>query len=122
MKVAEKAVEESIGELAGEATEKVAGVAVHLRSVLSEFRPGRFLSNGHVMTIVGNYLPRKYQLPVEEPWFVEVEPSSDGRRSTVIRCDCDWQAPEVRRERLTLVLVHGLEGSRRRLGRILWLA
>jgi len=80
---------------------------------LGEFLPRRFLSNGHLMTIVGNYIPRVYRLPVEEPWFVEVEPASQGRRSTVLRCDCDWQPPEVRRERLTVVLVHGLEGSSR---------
>ena len=80
---------------------------------LGEFRPRRFLSNGHLMTIVGNYIPRVYALPVEEPWFVEVEPASESRRSTVLRCDCDWQPVEARRERLTLVLVHGLEGSSR---------
>ena len=94
-------------ELVKEAAEAVAGVG----RALEEFRPRRFLNNGHIMTIVGNYIPRKYQLPVEEPWFVEVESAAMGRRSTVIRCDCDWQAPKVRRERLTLVLVHGLEGS-----------
>jgi uncharacterized protein len=80
---------------------------------LGEFLPRRFLSNGHLMTIVGNYIPRVYTLPVEESWFVEVEPASEGRRSTLLRCDCDWQPPEVRREQLTVVLVHGLEGSSR---------
>jgi len=80
---------------------------------LGEFQPRRFLSNGHLMTIVGNYIPREYTLPPEEPWFVEVEPASEGRRSTLLRCDCDWQPSEVRRERLTVVLVHGLEGSSR---------
>jgi uncharacterized protein len=78
---------------------------------LGEFRPRRFFSNGHVMTIAGNYFPRDYRLPPEEQWFVEAEPASEERRSTLIRCDCDWQPAEVRRERLTLVLVHGLEGS-----------
>ncbi len=80
---------------------------------LGEFQPRRFLSNGHVMTIAGNYLPREHELPPEEQWFVEVEPASEARRSTVVRCDCDWQPAEVRRERLTIVLVHGLEGSSR---------
>lgn len=65
------------------------------------------------MTIAGNYLPRKHHLPEEKPWFVEVEAASEGRRSTLVRCDCDWQPLEVRRERLTLLLVHGLEGSSR---------
>ena len=80
---------------------------------LAEFQPRRFLRNGHLMTIVGNYMPRIYGLPAEEPWFVEVEPASGERRSTVLRCDCDWQPAEVRRERLTVVLLHGLEGSSR---------
>ena len=106
MKVTTRVERDSIAILSG----KAEGIA---RMTLGEFLPRRFLSNGHLMTIVGNYIPRKYALPVEEAWFVEVEPASEGRRSTVIRCDCDWQAPEVRRERLTLVLVHGLEGSSR---------
>jgi uncharacterized protein len=78
-----------------------------------EFQPTRFLRNGHLMTVVGNYLPREHTLPREEPWFVEAEPAAEGRRSTVVRCDCDWQPAEVRGERPTLVLVHGLEGSSR---------
>jgi hypothetical protein len=82
-------------------------------ATLGEFLPRRFLSNGHLMTIVGNYIPRVYALPQEEPWFVEVEPASEERRSTVLRCDCDWQPIDVRRERLTVVLLHGLEGSSR---------
>jgi predicted alpha/beta-fold hydrolase len=77
------------------------------------FRPRRFLRNGHAMTIAGNYLPRKHQLPIQEQWFVEVEAASEKRRSTLVRCDCDWQPLAVRQDRLTLVLVHGLEGSSR---------
>ncbi len=80
---------------------------------LPPFRPRRFLRNGHAMTIAGNYLPRRHRLPAEAPWFVEVEAASEGQRSTVVRCDCDWQPEAVRRERMTLVLVHGLEGSSR---------
>jgi uncharacterized protein len=80
---------------------------------IGEFQPRRLLRNGHLMTITGNYIRREHRLPPEEAWFVEVEPAREGRRSTVIRCDCEWQAPEVRRDRLTLVLVHGLEGSSR---------
>jgi len=82
-------------------------------AALDDFRPRRLLRNGHWMTIAGNYFPREPWLTLEEPWFVEVEPASIGRRSTLVRCDCDWQPSEVRRERLTLVLVHGLEGSSR---------
>jgi uncharacterized protein len=82
-------------------------------ATLGEFQPRRFLRNGHLMTITGNYLPRKYVLPQEEQWFVEVEAASPGRRSTLIRCDCDWQPEAVRRDRLTLLLLHGLEGASR---------
>jgi predicted alpha/beta-fold hydrolase len=80
---------------------------------ITGFQPRRFLRNGHLMTITGNYIRRTHGLPAEEPWLVEVEPATVEKRSTVIRCDCDWQPAEVRRERLTLVLVHGLEGSSR---------
>jgi uncharacterized protein len=89
------------------------GTAIIESTRLTEFKPARLLTNGHVMTIAGNYLRRQHQLPPEEQWFVEVEPASEGRRSTLVRCDCDWQPAEVRRERLTLVVVHGLEGSSR---------
>ncbi len=65
------------------------------------------------MTITGNYVPRKIHLPREEPWFVEVEAASPDRQATLVRCDCDWPVAAVRRERPTLVLVHGLEGSSR---------
>lgn len=80
---------------------------------IGEFRPRRFLRNGHAMTIAGNYLPRAYYLPPEEAWFVEVEAATGERRSTLLRCDCDWQPLDVRQQRMTLVLVHGLEGSSR---------
>jgi predicted alpha/beta-fold hydrolase len=69
------------------------------------FQPARGLSNGHLQTIVGNYLPRPaFQIPcVEEA--VEVD-STDGSR---VLCHCHWQA--IPNQHLTLVLVHGLEGS-----------
>src|SRR5271155_671120 len=82
-------------------------------TALDGFQPRRFLRNGHLMTIAGNYFPREPWLTPEEPWFVEAEPASEDRRSTLVRCDCDWQPVRVRRQRPTLVLVHGLEGSSR---------
>jgi uncharacterized protein len=94
-------------------THDIADSRTTASSLLGEFQPRRFLRNGHLMTITGNYIPRDIQLPPEEPWFVEVEAASEDRRSTLVRCDCDWQAMEHRRERPTLVLVHGLEGSSR---------
>jgi len=82
-------------------------------AAVGEFEPRRWLRNGHLMTIVGNYIPREYCLPPEQEWFIEVEAATEERRSTVLRCDCEWQPAEVRRDRLTVVLVHGLEGSSR---------
>lgn len=74
---------------------------------LPSFEPRRGLSNGHLQTIVGNYLPRPAfrLLSVEET--VEVDPK-DGSR---VLCHCDWQPQTVRTSRLTVLLVHGLEGS-----------
>ena len=83
----------------------VGDAAPELPEWLSPFVPRRGLTNGHVQTIVGNFLPRPpFQLSsVAET--VEVDPS-DGSR---VLCYCHWQSEPARR--LTLVLVHGLEGS-----------
>jgi len=81
--------------------------APHLQGWLTPFEPRRFLANGHLQTIVGNFLPRPaLQIPIatEE---VEVDPA-DGSR---VLCHCHWQPEPERAARLTLVLVHGLEGS-----------
>ena len=74
---------------------------------LTPFEPRRGLSSGHLQTIVGNFLPRPpFQLPsVAE--LVEVDPA-DGSR---VLCHCHWHSEETRAARLTIVLVHGLEGS-----------
>ncbi|HVJ07104.1 MAG TPA: alpha/beta fold hydrolase [Acidisarcina sp.] len=74
---------------------------------LQEFVPRRFLSNGHLQTIAGNFLPREFNLPPAESLYVEVDAAT---RSQVL-CHCHWQPEEVRSRRLTVVLVHGLEGS-----------
>lgn len=74
---------------------------------VGDFVPRRGLANGHLQTIVGNYLRRPpFALPVSTE-LVEVDPT-DGSR---VLCHCHWQPEEVRPERLTLVIVHGLEGS-----------
>jgi uncharacterized protein len=74
---------------------------------LNSFEPRRWLSSGHVQTVVGNFLPRPaFQLPFTAE-TVEVD-ASDGSR---VLCHCHWQAEPVRSARLTAVLVHGLEGS-----------
>jgi predicted alpha/beta-fold hydrolase len=74
------------------------------------FVPPRFLRNGHLQTIVGNFLPRKYSLPEPELQLIEVEPPG-SREASFVLCHCHWQAAEVRSQRLTMIIVHGLEGS-----------
>ncbi len=74
---------------------------------LTGFVPRRQLTNGHLQTIVGNFLPRP---PLNVPCEAEevlVDPG-DGSR---VLCHCHWQPEPVRAGRLTAVLVHGLEGS-----------
>jgi uncharacterized protein len=77
---------------------------------MSPFVPPRFLRNGHLQTIVGNLLPRTYSLPEPESQLIEVEPSNSHGASFVL-CHCHWQPAEVRSQRLTMIIVHGLEGS-----------
>ncbi len=74
---------------------------------LYSFVPRRGLRNGHLQTIVGNYYPRPEFCLASHPETVVVDPS-DGSR---VLCHCSWQAEAVRAARLTVVLVHGLEGS-----------
>jgi predicted alpha/beta-fold hydrolase len=79
---------------------------------LTSFQPRLGLSNGHLQTIVGNFLPRPPLRFAAVAETVEVDPV-DGSR---VLCHCHWQ-PEpplsnpALAGRLTLVLVHGLEGS-----------
>jgi predicted alpha/beta-fold hydrolase len=68
-----------------------------------EFRPRRFLSGGHVQTIASFLLPRKFSLAQSEERLIEVEPGIP------VLCHCHWQAE--RRVALTVIIVHGLEGS-----------
>jgi predicted alpha/beta-fold hydrolase len=69
------------------------------------FVPRRGLSNSHLQTIVGNFLPRPPFTQAAEAETVEVD-SSDGSR---VLCHSHWQAEPA--SRLTTILVHGLEGS-----------
>jgi uncharacterized protein len=74
---------------------------------LTPFAPRFGLSNGHLQTIVGNYLSRPPFRVDGIAEAVEVDPA-DGSR---VLCHCHWQAEPERATRLTLLLVHGLEGS-----------
>jgi predicted alpha/beta-fold hydrolase len=71
------------------------------------FEPLKWLPGGHAQTLAGNYWRRPaFALPVEaEP--VVVDPA-DGSR---VLCHGHWQPRDVRPGRLTILLVHGLEGS-----------
>jgi predicted alpha/beta-fold hydrolase len=77
----------------------------------TRFRPRRFLSNGHLQTIAGNYLPREDRLSPPEPILVEVSPAAQNQISSQVLCHCHWQPLEVRASRPTAIIVHGLEGS-----------
>lgn len=92
---------------ARQSTEGQAKASCEPLSWLNGFSPRRGLFNGHIQTIVGNYLPRPAFRLAFTAETVEVDPA-DGSR---VLCHCHWQpGPEMAR-RLTLVLVHGLEGS-----------
>jgi uncharacterized protein len=75
------------------------------------FQSRRFLSNGHLQTIAGNYLPRINALPEPEPQLVEVSPATPNQIASQVLCHCHWQPEQVRAERPTAIIVHGLEGS-----------
>jgi len=70
----------------------------------SPFRARRGLAGGHIQTIASFLIPRKIHLPPAEERLVEVAPG------VKVRCWCRWQ-PENRNQALTLIAVHGLEGS-----------
>src|SRR5246127_1795343 len=77
----------------------------------ADFRPRRFLTNGHLQTIAGNYLARVNELPPPEVQLVEVPPASANQIASQVLCHCHWQPEEVRASRPTAIIVHGLEGS-----------
>jgi uncharacterized protein len=82
-------------------------ITIHSR----DFQPRRFLRNGHLQTIFGNYLSRANGLPPAEPQLVEVSAATAGQISSQVLCDCHWQPIEIRSTRPTAIIVHGLEGS-----------
>lgn len=78
---------------------------------LTSFTPRPLLRNGHLQTLAGNFLPRNITLPAPESLLVEVEGPVSGYGPSYVLCHCHWQPEEVRARRLTVILVHGLEGS-----------
>jgi uncharacterized protein len=69
----------------------------------SQFRARRFLGGGHMQTIASFLLPRRFRLPISEERLIEVEPGIH------VLCHCHWQMD--RHAALTVIVVHGLEGS-----------
>ena len=75
------------------------------------FIPRRFLQNGHLQTIIGNFLPRPNHLQVPTAELVEVSPPSPSQIASKVLCHCHWQPAKLRSKRMTVILLHGLEGS-----------
>ena len=67
------------------------------------FKARRWLAGGHVQTLASFVMARRFRLPPPEERLVEVEPG------VVTLCHCHWQAH--RANALTVIVVHGLEGS-----------
>jgi uncharacterized protein len=63
----------------------------------------RGLRGGHIQTLASFFLPRRITLPTAEKRLIEVE------RGVQVLCHCHWQ-PD-RQNALTVIIVHGLEGS-----------
>jgi uncharacterized protein len=74
-----------------------------LQTEAPRFVPRRLLRGGHVQTLASFFLPRHIAVPPFEDRLIEVEP---GVR---VLCRCHWQ-PD-RPNALTIIIVHGLEGS-----------
>jgi predicted alpha/beta-fold hydrolase len=67
------------------------------------FKARRLFRGGHLQTLAGFFLFRNARLPQPEERYVEVAPG------VKILCNCHWQ--EERHKALTVIVVHGLEGS-----------
>jgi uncharacterized protein len=70
--------------------------------VPAAFHPHAWLRGGHVQTLAAFFRPRRIVLPPSERRLIEVEPGAP------VLCHCHWQE---NRRALTLIVVHGLEGS-----------
>jgi uncharacterized protein len=65
--------------------------------------PRRGFRGGHLQTLASFFLPRRIPLPPAEKRLIEVEPGVE------VLCHCHWQP--ARQNALTVIIVHGLEGS-----------
>jgi uncharacterized protein len=88
--------------MGGDRTET--SMAEHVTEIVfDEFVPRRYLRNRHAMTMAGNFLPRKSDLPEAEACLYRVD------KDTQVLCHCHWHEDAERRA--TVLIVHGLEGS-----------
>ena len=119
-----------------ETSDLVAEAAIHLAGTpVPAFLPRRLLRNRHLQTLVANFLPRQHALPEAEAHLIQVDPGKGDPRSAEslpldsraatrlaqaqedvrlhgashVLCLCHWQVDPD--QRLTLLLIHGLEGS-----------
>src|SRR5437868_9818692 len=78
----------------------------------AECRPKRGLRNAHAQTLAGNFLPRQSALPAAEERVFQVHPEEGAQ----VLCHCHWQPAgngegNKKQDVLTVIIVHGLEGS-----------
>jgi predicted alpha/beta-fold hydrolase len=71
--------------------------------IKNEFRARRWLRGGHQQTLAAFFLQRRLLVPPAEERLIEVEPG------VKVLCHCHWQPN--RSDALTVIVVHGLEGS-----------
>jgi uncharacterized protein len=74
-----------------------------VQTKLPTFVPRRGLSGGHRQTLASFFLSRRTPLPPSETRYIEVEPGVQ------VLVHCHWQSD--RQNALTVIIVHGLEGS-----------
>jgi len=74
---------------------------------LKTFVPRRGMGNGDLQTLFANFLPRDIEPPPPENVIVPVDPATESH----VLCHCNWQPEGVRSQRMTILIVHGLEGS-----------
>ncbi len=72
--------------------------------LIPPFEPHPLLTNGHAMTIVSAFVPRRFDIPPAETRLFQVDPESR------LLTHCHWQ-PGKRKNTPVIVIVHGLEGS-----------
>jgi len=71
---------------------------------IPEFEPHAWLRTGHLQTMAGLFLRRKFALPPAEERLFRVDDE------TQLKGMCHWQ-PGKRLDAPVIVVVHGLEGS-----------